>query len=234
MTPILIAIPYWHGDREMAFQLCKIIEGIQPNHVGDCAHVLLVNRQDSFRDQNMMEIVSRKFTTFQHHCQSPLRGWPGGSNGMFGNTMLHIANNAPKKYECIFWMEPDCVPMCTNWFWDLVLMWRRKSPKAIIVGTDISVDGTQQGRHINGCALYHPEIARLMPEICSCDGVAWDWQLREKIIQVSHNTDLIRLMYNSRNADPILLTQNPPVVIHGHKDDSLLKLVAQKFNVKLS
>jgi hypothetical protein len=231
MTPILIVIPYWSQDRDMAYEVCKLMVGMQPHHMGNTAHILLSNRQDCFPDQSMLQLCNQKFTTFQHHCQSPLRGWPDGANGMFGSSMIHVALTASHLYETVFWMEADCVPMCPNWFWDLVLAWRRKVPQALIVGTDVSVDGTQQGRHINGCALYHPNIARLMPSIASCSGQAWDWILREKIIQVSQNTELIRLMYNARNADPILLTQNPPVIVHGHKDRSLLDLVKQKHGV---
>lgn len=234
MIPILIAIPFWNGDKAQAIELCKIISGLQVGHVGALAHVMLVNRQDSFVDPSMVNTVSQKFNVATFHSRSPLKGWPQGANGMFGSTMIHVANSFKDKYECIYWMEPDAIPICPNWFWNLVEEWRRRHPSALVVGCRSDCNGDGTGDHITGCAIYHPNIARLMPYLTTCSNVAWDYQFRDKIVQVGGHTKLIENWYRATNADPGILdrTKVGVNVIHGFKDNSVINLVKNKFNIK--
>lgn len=231
VTPILICIPYWNGDKTQAIELCKIIEGLQPHHVQKSAHVMLVCRQDSSIDRNMVNIISKKFNTFTHKSTSPLKGWPAGPNGMFGSTMIHISNNAKDHYECVYWMEPDCIPICPNWFWCLVEEWRKRHPKANVVGCRSDCNGNGTGDHITGCALYHPNIARIIPEIATCDNVAWDYHLRDRIVAMGGNTKTIQNRYRETNVDPGIINEPGVVIIHGVKDNSLVSLVKKKFNI---
>lgn len=233
MTPILIVIPFWERDNYQAMELCKIISGMQSGHVGNTANVMLVCRQDWNIDPNMISIISSKFNTFTHHSMSPLRGWPAGANGMFGSSMIHISNSFSNKYECVYWMEPDAIPICPNWFWDLVLEWRRRHPSTNILGCRHDCNGDGSGDHITGCALYHPNIARILPQITTCDNVAWDYLYRDKIVQMGGPTRLIENWYKATNANPGILdrTRAGVVVIHGHKDLSLINLVKKKYNI---
>lgn len=232
MIPILICLPFWDGDKTHAVELCRIIAGLQSGHVGQLANVLLVNRQDCPHDKNMVNIVSRKFNTLTYKTQSPLRGWPQGPNGMFGSTMIHIANNYKDKYECIYWMEPDAIPICPNWFWNLVEEWRRRHPKTLVVGCRADCNGNGTGEHITGCALYHPNIARLMPCLTTCSVVAWDYMHRDKIIQVAGHTNLIQNHYKGRNFDPKTLDvvlKAGCSIVHGIKDLSLINVVKTRY-----
>lgn len=233
-VPILIVIPYWNGDKDHAFELCKIISGLQEHPVkGDIAHVLLVCRQDSAIDPVMVKIIREKFTVFTFHSRSPLKGWPSGSNGIFSQTMIHIGQRSIKSYECVYWMEPDAIPLCPNWFWDLVIEWRNRHPTTNIVGCRADCNGDGTGDHITGCAIYHPNIAKILPEITLCDGQAWDYQHRAKIVQMGGPTKLIENWYKATNADPGILDRiNVGVrVIHGFKDRSVINLVKQKYNI---
>lgn len=233
-VPILIVIPYWEGDKEYAFELCKIISGLQEHPVKpDVAHVLLVCRQDSSIDLNMVEIVREKFTVFTFHSMSPLKGWPAGSNGLFSQAMIHISHRATKNYECIYWMEPDAIPICPNWFWDLVIEWRNRHPTTNIVGCRSDCNGDGTGDHITGCALYHPNIARILPEITLSDHMAWDYEHRAKIVRMGGPTKMIENFYRARDADSGILSRADLGVriIHGFKDRSLINLVKQKYNI---
>lgn len=234
VTPILICIPYWSGDRTQAIELCRIIEGLQPHHVRGIAHVMLVARQDCSIDKNMVNIISKKFNTFTHKSSSPMKGWPAGPNGMFSSTMIHISNNAKNHYECVYWMEADCIPITTNWFWSLVEIWRARHPSANIVGCRADCNGNGTGDHITGCALYHPNIARIMPEITRSSDVAWDYQNRAKIVAMGGHTKFIENWYKATNADPGILDRiNVGVgIIHGYKDNSLVDLVKKKYNIQ--
>lgn len=229
--PILIAIGFWKGDHTQAIDLCKIIAGLQSNHAGQTAHVLLVCRQDFNFDPNMIKIVASKFNVFTYKSQSPLRGWPQGPNGMFGSTMIHIANNFKDKYECVYWLEPDATPIKPNWFWDLVIEWRRKHPHALIVGSRTDCNGNGTGDHISGSCLYHPDIARLMPYLTTCSGIAWDYQHRAKIIASGGDTKLIQQRYHQKNLSPGVIEEPGIVVIHGCKDLSVVNAVKKKYKI---
>lgn len=234
VTPILICIPYWQGDKDQAKELCKIIVGMQQHHVNNIAHFLLVARQDCANDRQMADILAQKFGVFQYRTPSPLRGWPAGPNGMFGTTMTHIALTSEKKYECVYWMEPDCIPICPNWFWSLVKEWRARHPEANIIGCRHDCHGDGTGDHITGCALYHPNIARIMPRITSCSNTAWDYALRNDIVKMGGHTKLIVNHYKGTNVDPSTfetMLKSGVVLWHGIKDDSLMNLVKNKWGI---
>lgn len=233
LAPILICIPYWNGDKAQAIELCRILAGLQPHHVKNTAHVLLVARQDCIQDQNMVQILRPKFNTFTYQTNSPLRGWPSGANGMFATTMIHIANSAAQNYECVYWMEPDCIPICPNWFWDLVITWRSRPQGVNVVGCRSDCNGDGSGDHITGCALYDPNIVKLLPEITRSDKQAWDYQHRARIVAMGMHTKMIENWYHARNAEPGILdrTNVGVAIIHGFKDSSLTKLVKSKYRI---
>jgi len=232
--PILIVIPYWAGDKAQAMELCKIVAGLQPHHVANVANILLVCRQDCTIDRNMVDILRPKFTLFTFHSNSNLKGWPAGANGIFAQTMIHIALKSSKTYECVYWMEPDAIPLCPNWFWDLVEEWRSRHPTVNVVGCRSDCNGDGTGDHITGCAVYHPNIARIMPELTLCDNIAWDYKHRDKIVRVGKHTPAIENWYKATNADPGILDRvNVGVrIIHGFKDSSLTDLVKKKYNIE--
>lgn len=231
-VPILICIPHWKGDQAQAIELCKIMVGLQAGHAGQTAHVMLINRQDCIMDQNMVKIISARFNTRTYKSPSALRGWPSGPNGMFGTTMIHISNQFVRNYECVFWMEPDCVPLRPNWFWDLVLEWRRKHPGAKIVGCRHDCDGGGKGDHITGCALYDPNIARIMPDITRCDKTAWDYALRDRIVAIGGSTSLIQNLYKQTKLPPSVIEQTGVCILHGVKDWSVVNAVKRKFGIR--
>lgn len=233
MIPILIVIPFWSGDQGLAIQLCRIIAGLQNAHAGNTANVLLVSRQDCKEDPNMVKIISPKFNTLTYKSQSPLKGWPAGANGIFGSSMIHISNVLGNKYECVYWMEPDCVPIRPNWFWDLVLTWRKRHPTCKIIGHRSDCDGNGKGDHITGCSIYDPNIARILPEITRCDNVAWDYLHRNKIVRIGGSTNLIQNRYRQTNLPPGVIEEPGVVIIHGTKDNSVVNAVARKYNIKL-
>lgn len=234
MTPILIVIPFWKGDMPQAMELCKILSGLQPNHVGSAAHVMLACRQDCNIDPNMIKIISSKFNTLTYKTISPLRGWPAGSNGMFGSTMIHISNNLLKMYECIYWMEPDAIPIVPNWFTNLVNEWRRRHPSVAVMGCRSDCNGNGTGDHITGCAVYHPNIARIYAPITTSQGQAWDYQHRAKIVAMGKHTPLIENFYHQKEIDYGVLERVKLGVniIHGIKGPSLVAHVKKKYNIR--
>lgn len=235
MTPMIIAIPFWNGDKQQAINLCKILSGLQGHPIGEVAHILLVARQDCSHDQRMLDALKPKFKVFTFIANSPMRGWPGGCNGMFSEAVRHIGNNAKNLYEVIYWMEPDAIPICPNWFMDLLHEWKHRNPGVLVRGCRSDCHGDGSGDHITGCALYHPKIARLMPELTRCQVAAWDYEHRKKIVEKGQHTHTIENWYNQRNLpeDVINRADIGVRIIHGVKDLSVVNAVAKKFDIKL-
>lgn len=229
--PILIVLSYWQGDLEQARELCKVVAGLQSHHVKNAAHVMISVRQDTVFDKGIIQTISSRFNTVTWRCNSPLRGWPSGANGMFGSTMIQISNNYKDAYEVVYWLEPDAVPIKPNWFHDLYLEWNKRHPTANIIGCRHDCNGNGTGDHITGCALYHPNIARILPEITRSDGIAWDYQHRAKIVAMGGHTNLIQNWYKARNVHPSAIEQPGVVVIHGAKDRSITDAVKRKYKI---
>ncbi len=224
--PILIVLAYWEGDRGLARQAAALMADLQPHHVGDAAKVLVVCRQDSEIDEEIVSKLSEKFNVLTHVATSPMRGWPGGCNGMFATTAQYIGNAVP-NVECFFWMEADCTPMYCNWFTDLGNAWASRPPQKHIVGCICDAHGDGSGIHLTGCALYHPQISRIMPQVCACDLVAWDWYCRRSMVENGHHTNAIGFRYKCSNVEESLADW-PCSVFHGCKCASLLNHVRKK------
>ncbi len=229
--PLLVCIPFWSNDRNQAYDLCKLIAGMQQTPSQE-AEFLLVPRQDCVPDKTMEEILSRRFKATSYKCESPLRGWPSGPNGMFGRTMCYLATIG-QKYKAIFWMEPDCVPMRRDWIKILSDEWEKRDNNKFIVGFSHQVDpGNPDSMHVNGNSLYDQQIARLLPEITSCDRVAWDWQCRHKMLNHAYHTNVIINKYKATSVtEQEFKSFNQFAVVHGYKIDSLIKLVAGQFQI---
>lgn len=223
-TPILIVISYWAGDLEACRAMVNLMVDLQPHHVGKACKVMLVCRQDCEIDLDMVKKLMTRFDTITHVSSSPLKGWPSGCNGMFSSAVRYVGNWI-KTVDCIFWMEADCVPTCTNWFADLANVWKQRRHGSNVVGHMMDCDGNGRGMHITGCALYHPQISRILPEITLSDRMAWDYQHRAKIVAMGDHTPYILSIYKARDAQPSILSDNQAVVIHGYKDFSLVNLV---------
>lgn len=233
MTPILIVIPFWQGDITAAIDLCKILAGLQPHHAGNLAHVMLVSRQDCKLDVNMVKIISAKFNTLTFKSTSPKKGWPSGPNGMFSSAMINISLYHAKKYECVYWMEPDAIPLCPNWYWDLVVEWRRRHPTVNVMGCRADCDGNGKGDHISGSCLYHPNITRILPELTRSDSIAWDYQHRARIVAMGAHTNMIENFYKATNL-PMDIVDRAKLgvrVIHGAKDASVRNAVKRKYKI---
>lgn len=234
VVPILIVIPFWQGDLAQATELLRLLADLQGSHAGQTAHVMLVNRKDCKLDPNLVKIISPKFNVLTYTSESNLKGWPAGPNGMFGTTMIRIANYHKGKYEVIYWMEPDSVPLHPNWHHDLVKVWRKRHPLAKVMGHRHDCNGDGSGDHCSGSCLYDPLIMKFMPKLASSIA-AWDYEHRASIVRVCEHTHLIHNLYKARDVDPNTLEtflKQGVAVVHGIKCQSGINWVKQKYGFK--
>lgn len=226
-APILIVIGYWEGDREMCREMVDLMVDLQKKHAGNGCKVWLVCRQDSKIDKEIFRKLQSRFNTEAMVGTSPLRGYPSGSNGVFGTTAIHISNRG-ERFDPWFWMEPDCVPMRPNWWVDLQDAWVSRGPGVKVMGWKGDCNGDGTGWHITGCALYDQQIARIIPCLTMCDAIPWDYHCRARMLEVGQETNQIHLCWRARDANSGLLVQ-PWAVAHGYKDGSLRDVVRKKY-----
>lgn len=223
---LLIVIPYWDGDIAMAKEMVKLIADLQPDHAKREAEILLVNRQDCKADPGMIACLKSKFNVHTLKSFSPMVGWPQGCNGMFGSAMIHVSQNMP-VYGGVFWMEADCTPMRPSWHSELAAAWRARKPLTKVMGWIGDCNGDGTGFHITGCAVYDTKIAQILPDITMSCIAPWDYEHRNLIMGVGEKTTLIENCYRRAEPDPALL-ESGYAVVHGFKNDSLLKMVREK------
>jgi len=226
IKPFLVVLAYWEGDHADCYDVANLMVELQEKHAGKAVKIWLLRRQDCPRDDGMLKVLRSKFDVDDVRASSPLRGYPGGANGMFGTTAIHISNNN-QQYDGWLWMEADCVPMRPSWWKDLQDEWLVRPNGIHVVGWKGDCNGDGTGWHITGCAIYDQQIARMIPCVSMCDSVPWDYQCRGKILEVGKETPLIHLCWRARDAKPDILKKKW-ALCHGYKDGSLRKLVREK------
>lgn len=234
IVPLLVVIAFWERDQGDAIELCRLLCGLQEKHAGQEVHIMLVNRQDCKMDPNLVKIAAQKFNVLTHRSTSAQRGWPMGCNGMFASSMMHIGMRLKNRYETVYWMEPDAIPIHPNWHRALVHAWRKRHPSALVVGCRADCNGDGSGDHISGSCLYHPEITKKIPQIVATKGAAWDYEHRAVIVRNGQHTNLIANHYKARNILPATiedLLKQGVVILHGTKDRSVINYVRTKYGI---
>lgn len=231
--PICIALAYWHGDADMMRSVVRLCVGLQKEHAGRSCAFMLIARRDTPMDQDMVRMLATRFDVFTLQSNRFETGWPGGCNGVFAATIIEMATRR-HDVDCFFWLETDCVPMRPDWHQVLANAWRNRSPGVNIVGCKTTTDGNKNTEHITGCALYDPKIAIKLPKLVGPGHGAWDWECRFQMVSMGAHTDKIWLKFRQKTADPKFMQhRDPPAILHGVKDKSLLQMMGDKYGIKI-
>lgn len=232
MIPLLIILPNWSGDKDAQTRLCKLMVGMEPHHTRGACEVMMVPRQDCPPNEEAESILREKFVVSRHQSNSPQMSYPGSTNGMFFSAYMHLSMGRYNHFETTLWLEADMVPTTPRWRDRLMAAWRMKQPKTLAMGHIFPVDPNYAAitNHLNGGALWAADILRHIPDICTCGG-AWDWANRHKILPFSEHTPEIEYRHHAR--DVMSYDRSGASVIHGVKDESLLRLVAKDYGVNL-
>lgn len=235
---ILVTIPYWSGDAEMAFAVAKLLADLEPA-MSVQADILFNYRFDA--DPPPADIISataRKFFVHTYRCPRRSVGWPNACNDQWFSSIewawsMQNAKKVP-RYKALFWVEPDCCPLVPKWLDWLHASWDKARVK--VLGPE-SHDG--RGHPIiNGTALYSCEESFLYwisREVGAARREAWDTELAPEFFKrgASHLWG-----YGHRFRTPTIYPDQYErdlfsglKFLHGIKDDSLIRLVRKKFNL---
>lgn len=232
---ILLALQFWEGDKGAAMENARLISDLEPR-MSEIADFLFVSRFDCNLDMDTVQYVSKKFHvhTFLNRHRRGI-GWPNACNEMWFGTVDYVYDYGRAKripeYKAVLTFEADASPLIPHWIQRLSEEWDKAKVKML---------GPMQsnpGEHINGNCLVSgdSEYLRLIGRtIGGCTPHAgWDYALAP-IFKKLGWADCPRMksfwgcstMNESWFND---LIQHDVVFLHGIKDDSVRKMVRQRF-----
>jgi hypothetical protein len=207
MTPLLVVLPFHKADADLAKSLLEHIasfsERPDPRH-----SILLVadSGVDPAFTADLMGIVKKVF-----HSGGDIRltitqtGWPKAANQMFelASMVVHDAFRLP-----FLWMEPDCVPLCSDWL-DRIAAEYEKSPKKFMGPLVHNTD--QAGLppvHMSGCSVYPTDAHDIMAAHCKGE-LAFDIASADAVVKTgrARDTKLIAHMWGLRDLPPTFVSE---------------------------
>lgn len=232
---ILIAIPFWQGDRDQVGHLAKLLADLEKKH-SDRADILFVNRFDCRPlDAAAIRYVARRFNVYQHKSARKETGWPCGCNGLFFGTLEYVYHMMEAKkipaYKAILNLASDVVPLVPDWIDYLHQQWEflPANLRHPVYAAGALIGGDHP--HINGDAfLYAGDQKFLKWLVRDVGGIkvraGWDWVLAPNFRDWGWaNIPGIHSLWQTPTMPDAVAAEwrkNGAVLIHGVKDNSLL------------
>ncbi len=238
---ILIAIPFWKGDKLQAMKMARLLADIQQEH-SQRADILFCARFDTTHDMKTVEYVSRKFNVHIHTSQRREVGWPHGCNGLFFGIMEWIHGRKEAKtipaYRAVFLAESDGAPLSDDWIARLSLEWDKLNElQPVYMAGAFIPDIVNNHPHVNGgcCFLSTDDkftgwITKQIAGIKSNAG--WDWILNRHFEKwgwadmPSIKSEWHRPAFTEKEWDSYV--KRGVVWLHGLHDDSLMEVARKK------
>jgi len=232
--PLLFVLQVYEGDIGQATKLARLLADIRGDD-NPCpeADALLAYRRDCAQSHKLEALLEDAFGTLRVFRSSRREvGFPGGPNGLWCDTLQHIAVQQAHKaweYEVALTTEADAVPLVQEWAARLLVAWRRAKDikgKVVVAGHWLPT-GEHECGHINGNCLVDTLLATMDPAFVGCaEQVAWDtwFALKFKALGWA-NIPEIRSLYRENNLQPDKvehLVGNGCAWLHGIKDESTL------------
>lgn len=188
--------------------------------------VLLVASQHAASRQITTKISSLAAEIFLHARFHVLEinhevGWPGSCNHIFSSALQFVEKNFN---EDMFWLEPDAIPLCPEWYEVIQDEWESREPDNEFMGAYVKLSVP----HMSGVGVYGKNWRRYAPSLIeSPDNTAWDIHASKHLVHNTHFTHLIQ--HTSKNPDiaSLDILNDDAVVFHQNKSGSLIELIDQ-------
>lgn len=224
MRKLLLALQVYPGDFQQGLELTELICDLEQQRRMDVDFALF-RRRDITDDQwkEWMAIACEKFNTRIIRCNRFGTGWPFGSNDVWADCMLQVAdlvNSGKEKWDGVLTFEPDCVPLRVDWIDVLKNEWEKAREEGYqVIG---HLHGEGDGAHINGNAIFSATMIRDHPQTAS-SGTSWDMQHRQLFMEIGRDTNAIFQIYADKNLHTpdqlgkIRKNGEIPALLHGMK-----------------
>jgi hypothetical protein len=230
----VIALQFYNGDRDRAMRLARMIADIQPYFRMDLLF-LFVCRYDCDMSIADLAYVGKKMMVEFFKTTTRWDGWPAGPNGMARDLLeesyLRVKSGRWSDVMGMIMIEPDCIPCDQEWIDTLCSAFPIGGPR--IMGA-WRPSGGEHG-HINGNCVIQADIARLPGFLAAFNQhLAWDCAIVPFVKDYWLETHLIKNCFESTGATREVFeakAQEPPVLIHGYKDDSCYELARKRLKL---
>lgn len=203
-----VVISFHDGDRNLAISWANHVAKLGPY----INHKIIVVGAPRANPEGIVDPLKRVFgtTVYIERNRVHREGWPGSCNESFQSAFwfnqlggIDLITGKPVKAwkEPFLWMEPDAVPLDTNWI-DLVEKEYRMCGRPFM-GDIVAIQGiVPNGEdHMSGIAVYPSELHTLAPRVLQTNVIdretgrprdyAWDICGAEQIVPQMARTNLI-------------------------------------------
>lgn len=228
---LVLALQFWRGDRDLAMENARRIADNEPAFRDD-VEFLFVARFDCPHDQVTVQHVAKKFRTSTHTTSRRGTGWPAGCNDVWGDLCQYAMGRVYQGHwadvKAMLTFEADCVPVQRDWVDQISAEWDRAAAQGkFIVGAFMPPPRNGPIGHINGNAMFAPDIARRVPSVFGCSPlVGWDAAHAALFEPHWFPSPLFTNYYRGANVtEKDICRPSPdgraPVLVHGVKDRSV-------------
>jgi hypothetical protein len=155
--------------------------------------------------------------------------WPQGPNRVFQQVLWFYHHN--KLRGPFFWVEPDCIPLTSDWL-DLVADEYRRCDKPFMgAAVEPSPPKNKAPRHMTGNAVYPEKAYVLAPRLMEAQHTAWDVHAAPQILPKAHLTKLIQHDWRRpeiQSADELRRILLPETVLfHSDKYGAIARILSK-------
>lgn len=220
---IVLCLQFWEGDKEAAMRNARRIADNEPKFREDF-DFCFVARFDAVPDAVAVEHVSKKFKTTVFTSGRRGQGWPAGPNdvwcALMQESVSRVRDGEWAHVKALFTFEADCVPVHREWLDRLNKEWTlTENSGKWLCGWHGPHEETG---HINGNALFHPQIAKFIPKLAGCAAsMAWDCAFARVLSphwRVGHFMENLYAQKGNPRSQLQDIVDSGVVCVHGVKD----------------
>lgn len=173
---MIVVVPYCASDADACLENLRLAERLGKADM-DC---LIVPEGVTSKDSAICDVATKVFNrvrTFPAATFTGPKKWPQPHNAIWQHTARYLAGlNQPW-----FWWEPDAIPLKAGWLKAIEDDYNRLGKP--FMGFKVPGMG-----HLNGVAVYPPNIMRYSTDCFICRSAAWDVVLGQQIqSQMAHS-----------------------------------------------
>jgi len=235
-----VVLPFHSGDAEQAAELLLWIDRLGGAHSHDA--ILMVD--GDVRWDVAIDFLTLANRIFRHvtiiALEDSIIGWPRGANALF----LRAAEHCAQLNQSFLWLEPDCVPLSTDWLDRIQHIYTDGFLGHIY---ECNSPGLPQ-KLLSGVAVYPPAAYEIIhPCVGNQAHLAWDVSAAEAILPTAKDSHLFHHIWGNKELPPTFALRRTPespvntltldhlrngaVLFHRNKDGTLRRLVAHKLGM---
>lgn len=230
---MVIVLPVCHKDKEAALRNLAWCKELDPKGV---SFPCLVSFEVGFDASDVVSAAHTYFTAVQVNQYRPLSRaplpWPQPQNWAWKQAVMRMKKGYRDPW---LWWEQDAVPLKPGWLSSLAKAYSESGmPFLGAIGDD---GNGQVQRHVNGVAIYPPDVLSYGPSaMYSCNTVAFDVLGGWRVLQQSAITPLIQHVWSwemngsrppctFRSKDDLERLDHNAVLFHRCRDSSLISMI---------